>query len=124
MKIDGIRVFSTNDRFCGKEQAANDVEWRSIKSLLKTANSAFSHSDRYQIVRSLAETAKSFTDVKSLLGTSPATTNFHLKTLTRGMIVYKDENGKYALTLMGELVLGFFSNFLEEALKLQKELPS
>lgn len=38
------------------------------------------------------------------------------------MIAYKDENGKYALTLLGELLFEYFSKFLEAATLLNKEI--
>lgn len=122
LRIDGVNVYSTSDRYHGNQHDVKDLEWRSIKSLLKTADSAFSHSTRFRIIKSLAEFPKRFTEIKNLLSTTSATTDFHLKTLNRGMIIFKDENGKYALTLLGELVLNYFSNFLKEARDLQKEL--
>jgi len=86
-------------------------------------------SETIHILKSLAESPKSFTEIKELLDTTSATTNFHLKTLIKGTIVYKDENGRYALTLLGELLLDYFSRFLEEAnrlhraIDLRKDLP-
>lgn len=122
IRIDGVKVYATSDRYHGNQHDTKDIEWRSIKSLLKTADSAFSHSDRFRIMKSLAEFPKTFTEIKNLLSRTSATADFHLKTLTRGMIIFKDENGKYALTLLGELVFNYFSNFLKEARDLQKEL--
>lgn len=122
LKIDGIRVYSAGNRYGADKSDIKDLQWSSVKSFLKAADSAFSHSDRFRIVKSLAESPRSFTEIKDLLNTTSATTNFHLKTLVNSMIVYKDENGRYALTLLGELVLGYFSNFLEEAKHLQKEI--
>jgi DNA-binding HxlR family transcriptional regulator len=124
LKIDGLKVFSTRDQHVADKHDIKDLQWPSIKSLLKTADAAFSHSDRFRIVKSLGESPKSFTEIKEFLKTTSATTNFHLKRLANGMIVYKDENGRYALTLLGELVLSYFSDFFEEAKDLQKELSS
>lgn len=122
LKVDGVRVYPTSDRNRGDQVDTKDMEWRSVKSLLRTADSAFSHSDRFRITKSLAESPKSFTEIKSLLSKTSATTDFHLKTLVKGMITFKDENGKYALTIMGELVFSYFSTFLKDARDLQKEL--
>jgi len=124
LKIDGLKVYSTKNPSQTNKSDTKDLQWASIKSFLKAADSAFSHSDRFRIVKSLAESPRSFTEVKDMLNTTSATTNFHLKTLTNSVIVYKDENGRYALTLLGELVLEYFSKFLEEASLLQKSVES
>ena len=120
LKIDGVKVYSTRDPYDANKANTEDLQWTSVKYFLKASDSAFSHSDRFRIVKSLAESSKNFTEIKKLLSTTSATTNFHLKKLIDGMIVYKDENGRYALTLLGELVLDYFSRFLEEANLLQK----
>jgi hypothetical protein len=118
LRIDGMKVFSTvNTHNMGKNHIDN-LQWTSVKSLLRASDSTFSHIDRFRIVKSLLESPKSFTEVKQLLNTTSATANFHLKTLINGTIVYK-EDGRYALTLLGELVLDYFSRFLQEADRLQ-----
>jgi len=122
LKIDGVKVYSTGDPYDTKKSDIKDLQWTSIKYFLKASDSAFSHIDRFRIVKSLAESPKSFTEIKELLSTTSATANFHLKKLNDGMIVYKNENGRYALTLLGELVLDYFSKFLEEAVLLQKSI--
>jgi len=124
LKIDGISVYSVGNRYEADKSDVKDLQWSSVKSFLKAADSAFSHSDRFRIVKSLAESPRSFTEIKDLLNTTSATTNFHLKTLVHSMIAYKDENGRYALTLLGELVLDYFSSFLEEAKRLRREITS
>lgn len=122
LKIDGVKVYSTRDFIDLDKPDVKDLQWTSIKYLLRASDSAFSHSDRFRTVKSLAESPKSFTEIKKLLSTTSATTNFHLKKLVNEMIVYKDENGRYALTLLGELVLDYFLRFLEEANLLQKAI--
>ena len=122
LKIDGVKVYSTRDPCGTRKSDIENLQWASVKHFLKASDSAFSHSDRFLIVKSLIESPKSFTQIKELLSTSSANTNFHLKKLIEGMIVYKDENGRYALTLLGELVLNYFSKFLEEASLLQKSI--
>ena len=118
LKINGVKFYSTNDSYETKSNI-RDLQWSSIKQFLKASDSAFSHSDRFHIVKFLSESPKSFTEIKKLLNTNSATTNFHLKKLIDGMIIYKNENNRYALTLLGELVLDYFSKFLEEAKLLQ-----
>ena len=124
LKIDGVKVYSTDDPSNTSKANIGDLQWTSVKYFLKASDSTFSHSDRFRIVRSLVESPKSFTEIKELLSTTSATANFHLKKLIDGMIVYKDENNRYALTLLGELVLDYFSRFLEEANHLQKTIDS
>jgi len=121
LKIDDVKVYSTKHRYNHKK-SSKDFTWTSIKSFLNASDSAFSHIDRFRIVRSLSESPKTFTEIKQLLNATSATANFHLKTLINGMIVYKDKDGKYALSLLGELVLDYFSTFLEEANRLQKTI--
>jgi len=121
-RIDGLKVYSTEDFYNGEKSDIKDLRWTSIKYFLKASDSAFSHGDRFRIVMSLAESPKSFTEIKELLSATSATTNFHVKRLIDGMIVFKDENGRYALTLLGQLVLDYFSRFLEEANVLQKTI--
>jgi len=122
LKIDGVKVYSTRDSYDTNKSDIEDLQWTSVKYFLKASDSAFSHIDRFRIVKSLAESPRSFTEIKELLSTTSATANFHLKKLINGMILYKDENGRYALTLLGELVLEYFSKFLEEAILLQKSI--
>lgn len=124
LRIDGVKVYSTGNPRNTNKSDIEDLAWTSVKSFLKAADSAFSHSDRFRIVKSLAKSPKIFTEIKELLNTTSATANFHLKKLIEGMIVYKDENGKYALTLLGELIFDYFSNFLAEANLLQKAIDS
>lgn len=124
LKIDGMKVYSTDDSYDTNKFNIEDLQWTSIKTFLKASDSAFSHSDRFRTVKSLAESSKSFTEVKELLNATSATTNFHLKKLIDGLIVYKDESSRYALTLLGELVLNYFSDFLKEASILQKSIES
>jgi len=119
LKIDGMEVFSTVDSYNMKFHF-EDPKWTSIKYFIKASDSSFGHINRFRIVKSLSESPKSFTEIKQLLDTTSANANFHLKTLIDGTIVYKDENGKYALTLLGELILNYFSRFLAEANQLQK----
>lgn len=119
LKIDGMEVFSTVDSYNMKFHF-EDLQWTSMKHFIKASDSSFGHINRFRIVKSLSESPKSFTEIKQLLDTTSANANFHLKTLIDGTIVYKDENGKYALTLLGELILNYFSRFLAEASQLQK----
>jgi len=122
LKIDGVRVYSTAHPSGTDKAEIKDLQWSSIRYLLKASDSAFSHEDRFRIVKSLVESPMSFTEIKKLLDTTSATANFHLKKLIAGMIAYKNENGRYALTLLGELVLDYFSKFLEEASLLEETM--
>lgn len=122
LRIDGVKAFSTGSPNDTNKPDFEDLQWTSVKYFLKASDSAFSHIDRFRIVKYLAESPKSFTEIKELLSTSSATANFHIKKLIDGMITYRNENGRYALTLLGELVLDYFSKFLEEANLLQKSI--
>lgn len=124
LTIDGRKVLSTNDLNQTNSFCIEDLQWTSLKALLNASDSAFGHIDRFRIVKSLGENLMSFTEVKELLNTTSPTANFHLKTLLNGTIVYKDENGKYALTLLGDLILDYFLKFLEEANRLQNTINS
>lgn len=122
LKVDGEKVYSTVNSADKLEPDVKNLEWISVNSLLKASNSAFGHNDRFNIVKSLVESPKSFTKIKKLLTTTSPTVNFHLKKLIDGMIVYKDENGNYTLTLLGELLFEYFSGFMKEALLLNREI--
>lgn len=122
LKVDGSRVYSSVAHDKNNKIPVNDLGWASVKTLLKASDSAFGHVDRFRIVRLLAESSKSFTEIKEMLNATSPTANFHLKTLIDGMIAYKDENGRYALTLLGELILKYFSDFLVEADVLSKTI--
>jgi DNA-binding transcriptional ArsR family regulator len=122
LKIDGIKVYSTDDSRSKADFKVEDVEWEGLESFLVASVSAFGHIHRFRIVKFLAESPKSFTEIRKLLEATPPTTNFHLKALVDGTIVFKDENGKYALTLMGELILDYFTCFLKEANRLRNGL--
>ena len=124
LKIDGMEVYSTDKSYATNKFSIEDLQWTSIKTFLKASDSAFSHIGRFRTVKSLATAPKSFTEIKELLSATSATTNFHIKKLIDGMIIYKDKNGKYALTTLGELVLNYFSKFLEEATLLQEYIES
>ena len=119
-RVDGMKIYSTGDLTDASKCTVEDLQWKSIVYFLKASDSAFSHSDRFRTVMALSESPKSFTEIKELLSAAPATTSFHLKKLIEGMIIHKNENGRYDLTLLGQLVLGHFSKFLEEASALQK----
>ena len=122
IKIDDKNIFDTRFPSNKEESDLVDFPLETVKSFLKSSNSVFSHIDRYRLVTSLTESPKSFTEIKTMLNAKSPTTNFHLKTLINGMIIYKNENGRYALTILGESVLDYFSKFLEEATKVYDEI--
>lgn len=93
-----------------------------MHSLSQAMNSAFGHPYRFRILMSLRSSPKSFTEVKKLLKVSSPTVDYHLDKLVKGWIVSKDEKERYSLTILGELMLEFFSQFLKEAEKLQEVL--
>jgi DNA-binding HxlR family transcriptional regulator len=122
LRINGKKVFSTEDLCPSANFKIEDVEWESLESFLQTASSAFGHIDRFRIVKFLSKSPKSFTEIKKLLEVTSPTVNFHLKALMDGTVIFKNEARKYALTLMGELLLDYFADFLKEANSLQNEL--
>jgi hypothetical protein len=122
LKIDGVKVFSQSNPSENSKSDTKNLQWTSVKFFLKASDSAFSHSERFRILKYLTESPRSFTEIKELLGATSATADFHIKKLVDGMIVYKNDNDRYALTLLGELVLDYFSRFLKEASRLQEKL--
>lgn len=115
LKIDGKKVYSTEDTCQVEDLKTEDFDRESIEYFLRVASSAFDHVDRFRMMKYIAESPKSFTEIKKLLEAQSPTTNFHLKVLIDETLVYKNEHGKYALTLMGKLVLEYFAGFLKEA---------
>lgn len=115
LRIDGIKVYPARNHYTSKEESFEELELDSLNALLKAATSVFSHPNRFRAVKSLAESSKSFTEIKGILGSTSPAINFHLKTLINGLIIHKEPNGKYSLTLLGELVYDYFSGFLKEA---------
>lgn len=126
LKVDDKTLF----RFDGLDQEReNQMEGSEIEksfkaftvqSLSQAVNSAFGHPHRFRIVMSLRSSSGTFTELKRLLGVSSPTVNYHLDKLVKGWIVSKDKEEKYTLTILGEFILKFFSQFMEEAEKLQK----
>jgi DNA-binding transcriptional ArsR family regulator len=114
LRVDGKKVYSTENCLDTNFEIGT-LDWTVVEYFLKIASSAFGHVDRFRIMRCLAESPKSFSEIKELLKTQSPTVNFHLKTLSNEALILKNENGKYALALMGELILNYFSDFLKEA---------
>jgi DNA-binding transcriptional ArsR family regulator len=118
LKIDNLSVY----QFPNIKTNSSKIQTISLKFLLRSANAAFGHDERFEIVRSLAEFPKTFSEIKEIFDMPSPTLNFHLKKMTKSWVVYKNRDGKYAMTLLGELLLNYFSKFLEEAAKLQESM--
>jgi len=115
LRVDGKKVYSTENSCPDTNFEIGNLDWTVLKYFLKIASSAFGHVDRFRIMEYLAESPKSFSEIKKLLKAQSPTVNFHLKTLAGETLISKNENGKYALTLMGELVFDYLADFLKEA---------
>ncbi len=115
LRVNGKKVYST-EKSCNDEGISIKKldDWTVVNYFLKIALSAFGHPDRFKIISYLAESPKAFSEIKKLLGSQSPSINFHLKSLVNETLIFKDENGKYALSLMGELVLDYFSNFIKK----------
>jgi DNA-binding transcriptional ArsR family regulator len=125
LQVDGRSVYrSTAPRSELRSNQIDDLKISVLKSFLEAADSSFGHIDRFRIVRSLSESPKAFSEIKRLFSLTSATADYHLKRLVDSLIIYKDESGRYALTLLGELILDYFSRFINEAENLQKALIS
>lgn len=122
LKIDGNSVYDF-DSFGGKiEFDLDEFEVSTIKFLLRAANSAFGHADRFQIITNCAEQPKTFSEIKKLLRLTSPTLDYHLKRLIESWVLYKNEQQNYALTLLGQLILGYFSDFIREARELKNQI--
>jgi DNA-binding HxlR family transcriptional regulator len=115
LRVDGRRVYSTKNSCPKTNLEIGNLDWSVLEYFLKIASSAFGHVDRFRIIKYIAESPKSFSEIKKLLKAQSPTVNFHLKTLSDQTLILKNENGKYALTLMGESVLDYFADFIKEA---------
>ena len=128
LKIDGTPIYRFTESIFQANKSKSRVEELdidklkvlSVQTLLKGANAIFGHVDRFKIVRIISDSPKSFTEIKRALNISSSTASFHLKKLIEDAIIYKTEEGKYAVTLLGKLLLDFFSRFLFEVERLGK----
>lgn len=127
LRIDGLPVyklehFDWNRMFRPGKARPEDFQAFNVTYLLKAAKAIFGHPDRYRIVVSLKDSPKSFTEIQNLLNFTPPTLVFHLKKLLSGMIIGKMDKKKYALTIIGEALLDYFSEFLQKIQKIQRRI--
>lgn len=126
LKIDGKTLFKFDDSAQSREFKLENFDLKknfqafTMQSLSQAINSAFGHPYRSRIVMSLRSSSKSFTNIKKLLKVSSPTVDYHLNKLVEGWIVSKDEKERYTLTILGELILKFLSQFMKQAEKLQQ----
>jgi DNA-binding HxlR family transcriptional regulator len=93
-----------------------------VRTLLKAAEAAFGNANRFQILVSCAEKPEGFTAIKKALEIPPATLNYHLRYLQKAWLLYKNDQGLYTSTLLGNLILEYFSDFLNAANTLKEEI--
>lgn len=120
LKVDNLPVYRLEDvnwerRFRGQKVEIEDFEAFYVTFLLKAANSIFGHPDRYKLARTLMISSRSFTDLQNLFKMTAPTLDFHLKKLVSGLVVEQNESKKYSLTIIGEMLLEYFSQSLQEA---------
>ena len=101
------------------KQSPETLESFNVRYLLKAVKALFGHPDRYKIVLRLKNSPKSFTEIQKQLEFKPPTLDYHLKKLVNGMIVGKNEKGNYTLTLIGETLLDYFTEYLHKLRKVQ-----
>lgn len=123
LKINGVPVYKSKSTGFWKEmEKVGDLHFLSIQALLKAADAAFSHTDRFRIFESLLESPKAYNHLKKDFEMTSANLNYHLKRLIDGWIAYKADNGKYATTILGELLLKHFRRFNQEVEHLQRKV--
>ena len=113
LKIDGKTVYSSDNPIFEFDDNKEKIKISTVQALIKAANSVFGHNDRYRIINSLVESSKTFTEIKELFNMTSATADYHIKRLSDGLLIYKDENRRYAPTVIGELIIEYFSKFLQ-----------
>lgn len=125
LKVDGLAVYKSEPTNFRKEMAkAGNLKSLTMQTFLKAAGSAFGHSDRFGILENIMESPKLYSQLRKTSKMTSPNLNYHLKKLIDGWIVYKAENGKYAVTILGELLLKHFQRFIRETEKLQRRLNS
>lgn len=124
LKIDGEPVYDFDSLHGTYEPDLDELEASAFRFLLESANAAFGHAHRFRITISCGEQPKTFSELKKSFKMTSPTLDYHLKRLTESWVLYKNEEEKYALTLLGQLILHFFSKFFHEARKLKKELQN
>ena len=125
LKIDGLTVYQSKPTDFRKEMAkAGNLKSLTMQTFLKAADSAFGHPDRFRILERIAESPKLYSQLRRTFKMTSPNLNYHLKKLVDGWVAYKAENGKYAVTILGELLLKHFQRFIRETEKLQRRLNS
>jgi len=123
LKINGVSVYKSKPTDFWKEMGeVGDLRFLSIQALLKAADAAFSHTDRFKIFQSLLESPKAYSQLKRDFEMTSPNLNYDLKRLIDGWIVYKADNGNYAATFLGELLLKHFRRFNQEVDRLQHKV--
>lgn len=86
-----------------------DLKVLSAQTFLKATKAIFDHADRLRIAKIVADSPKSFLEIKRVLNISSSTTYSHLKALAKEAVIYKTEEGKYHITILGKFVLDSIS---------------
>jgi hypothetical protein len=90
-----------------------DFQTLEISYALRIINTMFGNNERHRIILSLIESAKSFTELQKTLESKPASLDFHLKKLLTEMVIYKNNDKKYALSVIGREFYNYFTEFLK-----------
>lgn len=123
LKINGVSVYKSKPTDFWKEMGkVGDLRYLTIQALLKAADAAFSHADRFRIFQSLLKSPNAYNQLRKDFEMTSANLNYHLKRLIDGWIVYKADNGKYAATILGELLLKHFRRFNQEVERLRHKV--
>jgi hypothetical protein len=120
LEIDGRQVFDSQ-KFEEFKGVSPHHDISDVRTLLKAAEAAFGNSNRFQILVSCAEKAEGFSAIKRTLNIPAPTLNYHIKYLLEAWLLYKNDQGLYSSTLLGNLILEYFSDFLSAANALQDE---
>lgn len=122
LRIDGVPVYKLERDatfFKTRERSPEDFKAFNISLVLRVLEAMFGYPDRYKIVVSLKGSPKTFTEIQNSLGFKAATLDFHLKKLLKEMAIGRTDK-KYALTIVGEVFLDYFSDLLKAIESLQR----
>lgn len=122
LRIDGLSIWSSellDSIFTPERKSSENFETFNVLFLLRVMKAMFGHPDRYKIVVDLANSPKTFTKIQNSFGFTSPTLDFHLKKLLNEMVIEKNEKKKYVLTIIGEVLLDYFSGLLQKIRELR-----
>ena len=119
LRVDGKSICKYPGRERSSSEDGRDITVSTMRALLMVAMASFGNKNRFEIVNSLSKSPKTFSEVKEMLELSSPAVNHHLKKLAKELVIFKDTDGRYSLTTLGDMVLEYFSKLLKEMRDLQ-----